>query len=291
MQMKRSELAGRKFMVEMGPDNVKKMNSTPQAPTTPTAGSTSEQESSPYSRKIAQLAAQPKHRGAFFTEDATSKNLALITAKFKDIKIYWMVDPHSDLIYDAKFFSYGGPVSVAMGEALSSLVKGMKVETAQGLRIDQLEEMLRDEADKPAVVGDKQLAFGSLPGLLDQVNEVYPPAKALSLASIQMRESNAPKPRQTGFAELTAADSEWLERDKEEQIKLIDEVLTRDVRPGLNMDGGDMQILDLEAGTKLLVKYEGACGGCGSATGATLAFIEDTLRREIYREMQVVPLP
>ncbi len=268
------------------------MNSLSPESSSQKGGTASNMEEKPaFSRKITQLSSQPKHRGAFFTEDATAKGLALVTAKYKDIKIYWMVDPQTDLIYDAKFFSYGGPVSVAMGEALSSLVKGMKVETAQGLSIEQMEEMLRDEPSLPAVAGDKQQAFGSLIGLLNQVGEVYPPAKALALVSIQMKESEASRPQRKGFEDLTAADTEWLGKDKEEQIRLIDEVLTRDVRPGLNMDGGDMQILDLEAGAKLFVKYEGACGGCGSATGATLAFIEDTLRREIYREMQVVPLP
>ena len=36
-----------------------------------------------FSRKIESLAASPRHRGAFFTEDATTKDLALVTAKYR----------------------------------------------------------------------------------------------------------------------------------------------------------------------------------------------------------------
>jgi NifU-like protein len=51
-----------------------------------------------------------------------------------------------------------------------------------------------------------------------------------------------------------------------------------------------MLIQDLEEGYRLKIKYQGACGSCGSSTGATLAFIEDSLRRQVFGGMQVVPV-
>lgn len=243
-----------------------------------------------FSKKIATLSTNPKHRGAFFTEDASSKDLALATAKFKDIKTYWLVDPQSDLIYDAKFFSYGGPVSMALGELLCSLVKGMTLELACAITIPQIEAMLRDDDGLPATAAPMEEAFASLPPLLAHASEVYASAKALALATLAMKANQSGQPRKTSFESLTEADEAWLKKPKEEQIDFIDGIITRDVRPGLNMDGGDLQIRDLEEGHRLYIKYQGACGSCGSSTGATLAFIEDALRRQVFGGMQVIPM-
>jgi NifU-like protein len=241
-----------------------------------------------FSRKIESLAASPRHRGAFFTEDATAKDLALVTAKYKDIKVYWLVDPQSDLIYDAKFFSYGGPVSMAMGEILSSLVRGMKVDTACETPIEEVESLLRDEPNVPATAQPMETAFANLPMLLATARESYPSAKALALASLQLKQATTVDPRR-GFESASEADAAWLAKPKQEQLDQIELVLNNDIRPGLNMDGGDLQVLDLEEGRKLSVRYEGACGSCGSSVGATLSFIEDTLRRQLFGGMQVTP--
>jgi NifU-like protein len=246
-----------------------------------------------FSKKIETLGQSPKQRGAFFTEDASAKDLALVTAKYKDIKVYWLVDPQSDLIYDAKFFSYGGPLSIALGEKLCTLVKGMKMDSATAITIPQIEELLRDEPDQPATAVPAEEAFASLPPLLANAQEVYASSKALALATIQMKAAHAGSGgdgRKASFESLTQADEAWLKKPKDDQIQTIEEILTRDIRPGLNSDGGDMQIQDLEEGYRLLIKYQGACGSCGSSTGATLAFIEDSLRRQVFGGMQVIPI-
>ncbi len=255
------------------------------------SGSVQTVEARQFSQKIESLAANPRHRGAFFTEDATSKDLALVTAKYKDIKVYWLVDPQSDLIYDAKFFSYGGPVSMAMGEMLCSLVRGMKLDTACDISLDEIESLLRDVPETPATVQPKETAFANLPMLLATAKEAYPSSKALALASVQLKQQaqQGNLTRKTSYENLTEADNAWLKKSKEAQLADIELVLTNDIRPGLNSDGGDLKIIDLENGSKLSVKYQGACGSCGSSVGATLAFIEDTLRRQLYGGMQVVP--
>ena len=243
-----------------------------------------------YSRKIESLAQAPKHRGAFFTEDASTKDLALATAKYKDIKVYWLIDPQSDLIYDAKFFSYGGPGSVALGEMLCTLARGMKVDTATAFTIPQIEALLRDDPATAATAAPAEEVFASLPALLSAVKDAYTPAKALALATIAMKAKSDGAPRRSAFEALTEADKAWLAKPKEEQISTIETIIDKDIRPGLNMDGGDLHIRDLEEGERLLIKWQGACGGCASSTGATLSYIEDSLRRQVFSGMQVVPV-
>jgi NifU-like protein len=247
-------------------------------------------EARKFSKKIETLAANPKHRGAFFTEDASTKDLALATAKYKDIKVYWLIDPQSDLIYDAKFFSYGGPASVALGEMICTLAKGMKIESATSFTIPQIEALLRDDAAIPATAAPMEEVFASLPPLMDAVKEAYAPAKALALATIAMKAKQDGAPRKSAFEALTEQDKGWLAKPKEEQLAAIESIIDKDIRPGLNMDGGDLHIRDLEDGERLLIKWQGACGGCASSTGATLSYIEDSLRRQVFSGMQVIPV-
>ncbi|MDQ2999648.1 MAG: NifU family protein [Fibrobacterota bacterium] len=279
-----------KSSLEMGP--------AAEKPPTPMGSISTAPENQPvpdssirkFSKKIETLAANPKHRGAFFTEDASTKDLALATAKFKDIKVYWLVDPQTDLIYDAKFFSYGGAASVALGEMVCTLVKGMKVESACAITLQQIESLLRDEPETPATAAPAAEVFSSLPQLLESAKEVYVSAKALALATITMKASSNGQPRKSSFEALTEADTAWLAKAKDEQIKIIEGIIDKDIRPGLNMDGGDLTIRDLEEGQRLMIKWQGACGGCASSTGATLSYIEDSLRRQVFGGMQVVPV-
>lgn len=258
-------------------------------PASPPEGESAPSEN-PFSAKVLDYAKNPRQRGAYFSEDATEKNLALITAKFKDIKVYWLVDPETDVIYDAKFFAYGGTLSIAVGEALSRFVKGLKVETACALTPAQVENLLRDEPGIPAFTVPADQALATVPPLLRQVLEAYGSSKALALATLQMRRAQNPDGKTIDLQSLTEADEAWFKKTKEEQLAAVEEVLDRDIRPGLNMDGGDLQVRDLEEGHRLLIRYQGACGSCGSSTGATLAFIEDTLRRHLNGRMQAVPV-
>jgi NifU-like protein len=157
--------------------------------------------------------------------------------------------------------------------------------------VEEIDNLLRDEAGVPATNQAPDVAFANLPMLLDTARETYPSAKALALASSQLRQQQAAGrgPQRSAYETLTEADNAWLAKPKEKQIEEIELLLNSDIRPGLNMDGGDLQVIDLEEGKKLSVRYEGACGSCGSSVGATLAFIEDTMRRQLFGGMQVIP--
>ncbi|MBX3034088.1 MAG: NifU family protein [Bdellovibrionaceae bacterium] len=73
------------------------------------------------------------------------------------------------------------------------------------------------------------------------------------------------------------------------EVRQIEEILDRTVRPGLQGDGGDLTILKYED-NKLYVFYEGACGTCPSATSGTLMAIEGILRDEFDPAIEVLPV-
>jgi len=75
----------------------------------------------------------------------------------------------------------------------------------------------------------------------------------------------------------------------EDQKAQVNLVLDDKIRPALMADGGNVEVLDVVDGEKIMIQYQGACGSCGSSLGATLSFMEQALRSEIYNELIVVP--
>lgn len=75
-----------------------------------------------------------------------------------------------------------------------------------------------------------------------------------------------------------------------EEQRRIEEILDEKIRPALQMDGGDLEIRNYDKDARrLLVSYEGACGGCPSATAGTLMAIQGILRDEFDPDIEVIP--
>jgi Fe-S cluster biogenesis protein NfuA len=72
------------------------------------------------------------------------------------------------------------------------------------------------------------------------------------------------------------------------EVQKIEEILDRTIRPGLQGDGGDIEVLRYEE-NKLYVHYQGACGTCPSSTSGTLMAIEGILRDEFDPAIEVIP--
>lgn len=75
--------------------------------------------------------------------------------------------------------------------------------------------------------------------------------------------------------------------DLPDDVRAIEEVLDRTVRPYLQGDGGDLDVLAYE-NKRVVVSYQGACGSCPASESGTLAAIQSILRDEIDPEIEVV---
>ncbi len=75
-----------------------------------------------------------------------------------------------------------------------------------------------------------------------------------------------------------------------EELKKIEGILDKTVRPGLQADGGDIMALSYENHV-LMVKYAGACGTCPSATTGTLYAIKSILQEQFDPEIEVFIAP
>ena len=75
-----------------------------------------------------------------------------------------------------------------------------------------------------------------------------------------------------------------------DEEKQIEEILDRTVRPGLQADGGDLEVVSFKD-NKIEISYQGACGGCPSSYMDTLFAIENILRYELKNEkIEVYPV-
>lgn len=66
----------------------------------------------------------------------------------------------------------------------------------------------------------------------------------------------------------------------------VDQALNN-LRPALQMDGGDVELVKYEDGI-VYVKLLGACGGCPMSTMTLKLFIEERLREEVPEVTEVV---
>lgn len=70
----------------------------------------------------------------------------------------------------------------------------------------------------------------------------------------------------------------------------VEKILDRAIRPGLQSDGGDLEVLSVKD-NEVRISYQGACGGCPSAMMGTLEAIENILRYETGQEtLKVIPV-
>ncbi len=75
-------------------------------------------------------------------------------------------------------------------------------------------------------------------------------------------------------------------RSDNPEILKIEDILDRTIRPGLQGDGGDIEVVSYKDNI-LEVIYQGACGTCPSSSQGTLMAIESILRDEFNPEIKV----
>lgn len=88
----------------------------------------------------------------------------------------------------------------------------------------------------------------------------------------------------------TVVDEKKLSRQNlSPDLQKIEEILDRTIRPGLQGDGGDIEVVKYDD-KKVYVSYQGACGTCPSSTTGTLMAIEGILKDEFDPAVEVIPL-
>lgn len=62
------------------------------------------------------------------------------------------------------------------------------------------------------------------------------------------------------------------------------------IRPAVQADGGDIELVGIRAGNVVEIRFHGACHGCPSSTMTLQMGIEKSIRDQIPEIAQVVPV-
>jgi len=114
-----------------------------------------------YSNKVADLMNNPKNMGEITTEQAEEMGGKLIVADFgaescgDAVRLYWVVNPNTDVIMDSKFKSFGCGTAIASSDTMAELCKYKTVQEAVKITNIDVELAMRDTPDVPSVPPQK----------------------------------------------------------------------------------------------------------------------------------------
>jgi NifU-like protein len=114
-----------------------------------------------YSQKVTDLMNNPQNMGEITEEQAKEMGAKLIVADFGTescgdaVRLYWAVDPKTDMILESKFKSFGCGTAIASSDTMAELCKGKTVDEAVKITNIDVEKAMRDTPDVPAVPPQK----------------------------------------------------------------------------------------------------------------------------------------
>ncbi len=241
-----------------------------------------------YSKKLLAKIEKPRCVGFFTKEESDERTMRLSIGKEGAISdgnvvwLYWLIDPDDGIIVDAKFQVYGQSALIGAAEIVCELVIGKNYDQARRIGADLIDKHVRDKAELPAFPQETyphlNLVISALDNAAEQcmdiplaINYVAPPAP-LDIGEV-----------------LEGGYPGWLELSIPQKLHLIEETLTRDVRPYIELDAGGVEVLSLTDQHELHIAYKGSCTSCFSATGTTLSYIQQVLRAKVYPDIVVTP--
>jgi len=227
------------------------------------------------------------------------------------LKLTIKVDAN-DIITDAKFKTFGCASAIASSSALTEMIKGMPVSEAEKITNEDIADFLGGlpkEKMHCSVMGREALeaAIADYRGLVLPMAEGEIVCECFGVTDIEVRraiqESNLRSVEEiTNFTkagggcgkceeklraileetvsvarEIKIAEAAPKRMTALQKIKKIEEVLEREVRPGLRKDGGDIELIDVD-GDFVTVSLRGACKSCHKSQTTIKEYVEAKLR-------------
>ncbi|NGX57677.1 MAG: Iron-sulfur cluster assembly scaffold protein IscU [Chlamydiae bacterium] len=240
-----------------------------------------------YSRKLRSKILNPRNVGIFTAEDAKGRGMRLAVGfegSIKDgnaVSFYWLVDPDDGIIVDSKFQVFGQSALIGAAEGACEVLVGKNYDQARRLSAEIIDREMRDKSDEPAFPWETSPHLNLVIGAIEEASEQctdIPVAKTYE----------APPTPQLGEV-LEGGYPGWDELSTEQKSQVIEDVLDHEIRPYIALDGGGVDVVKFEEGRKLFITYQGACTSCMSSVGATLSYIQQTLRNRVHPEIIVIP--
>jgi NifU-like protein len=241
-----------------------------------------------YSKKLSAKIEKPRCVGFFTLEESDERGVRLAEGKEGKIEdgnviyLYWLVDRDDGIIIDARFQVYGQSALIGAAEIACDILVGKNYDQARRISAELMDKQVRDRSDEPAFPKEAaphlNLVLGAIENAAEQCEDI--PFADTYVAM--------PAPRDIGEV-LEGGFPGWTELPIKKKIAVIEEVISRDIRPYIELDAGGIQILNLLNDREVVIAYQGSCTSCFSATGTTLSYIQQVLRAKVHPDLIVVP--
>ena len=236
------------------------------------------------------------------------------------LKLTIKVDDN-DTIVDAKFKTFGCASAIASSSALTEMIKGMKISEAEKITNEDIADFLGGlpkEKMHCSVMGREALeaAIADYRGVILPMAEGEIVCECFGVTDLEIiravKESNLRSVEEiTNFTKAGGGCGKCEEKLQNllnetigetgqiqqivkkpqrmttlQKIKKIEEVLEREIKPGLRKDGGDIELIDVD-GDVVLVSMRGACTSCTKSQTTVKEFIEKKLRELVLDTLTV----
>jgi len=226
-----------------------------------------------------------------------------------------------DIITDAKFKTFGCASAIASSSVLTQMVVGMSVDEAAKITNQDIADALGGlpkEKMHCSVMGREALeaAIADYRGLVLPMAEGEVVCECFGVTDLEIirtiKESSLRSVEEiTNFtkagggcgkcedklrellqktvsttAELPVVKVKSKRMTSLQKIKKIEEVLEREIRPGLRKDGGDIELVDVD-GDFVIVSLRGACKSCHKSQTTIKEYVEKKLRELVLESLIV----
>jgi NifU-like protein len=270
-----------------------------------------------YTKKVKDFFLKPKNIGEIENADGVGEVGSIVCGDA--LKLTLKIDRETNKIADAKFQTFGCASAIASSSALTELVKGKTVDEALKISNQDIADYLGGlpkEKMHCSVLGREALEaavanFKGIPVAVEEEGRVV--CKCFNVTEEKIRKVAIENRLRTvdeitdytkaggGCGECRANIEDilrdiWSLKTPEKPLKpkkltnlqkiaLIQEIIEKEIRPGLQADGGDIELIDIE-GNKVIIALRGMCTGCAMA-GVTLEGIQKKLRELVSEEIVI----
>jgi len=270
-----------------------------------------------YTEKVKEFFLKPKNIGEIEHPDGVGDVGSIVCGDA--LKLTLKIDKETNRIVDAKFQTFGCASAIASSSALTELIKGKTIDEALQVSNQDIAAFLGglpQEKMHCSVMGREALeaAVADYRGIPKEVEEEGKlVCKCFNVTEEKIRKV-AIENHLTTVDEITdftkagggcgdcKEEIEAILRDvwslkvpekpvkpkkltNLQKIALIQEVLEREIRPVLQADGGDIELIDIE-GNKVVIALRGMCTGC-VMSDVTIGSVQNKLRELVSDEIVV----
>ncbi len=270
-----------------------------------------------YTEKVKNAFLHPRNAGEIADADAVGEVGNIVCGDA--LKLFLKIDKDTGRITDAKFQTFGCASAIASSSALTELVKGKTPEEALKITNKDIADYLGGLPDQKmhcSVMGREALEAA----IANYRGESFPlePKEKVVCKCFDVTEDKIRKiaieNHLTTVDEITdytkagggcgecraeindiltdlwsvkkpAMPAKPKKLTNLRKIALVQEIIETEIRPGLQADNGDVELIDIE-GNKVIVELRGMCTGC-MMSDVTLGRIQEKLKELVSEDIVV----